>query len=180
MKKASILIAIFIVMGFGLFSVYSAFAAELKEIEFRNGTIYFPESDVPEVDLSKLKFSYPQETPKEFLNLKGNLYKGRWSHPNDQKFGTMSGCTAYLIPIGYNAETKEISILQTAGQSNTTKPARFIISGIYDKSGSSLKYHKATPDKPVPTYNVHIIENKVRINMSNGASSDFVPVAKLP
>lgn len=158
--------------------------AEEKKLEIRDGVIYFPERDFQTVNLSKLKLNFPPDCPQELLNIKGKIFRGEL-RKTSQRGQTVTNLS-YLIPIGYNSQTKEMTVYfvleKGYGKEYETKPAQGWMKGPFDlQNGSTLKWMLG-PGVKIMTqdYRLDFLENKLRINRSDGFSADYVPVGSLP
>lgn len=156
--------------------------AEEKKVEIRDGVIYFPEKDFQTVSLSKLILSFPPDCPQEILNTKGQVYRGELT----KSAGRMTYINlSYLIPLGYNADTKEMTVYfvleKGYGSTYEIKPFQGTLKGVFDlENGSVLRWAHSTSIK-TQDYRLSFLKNgNPRINRSDGFSADYLPVGRLP
>lgn len=153
-----------------------SFAEEQVGVKIENDVISFLGADVPSVNIKDLKFSFPPNSPEEILAIKGKIYggKSKTGRGDDQR-------TIYLIPLGYDLETKKIKILYITnnyGTSTKINPEKTPLEGMYNGllEGASLKgFVTLYILKPTGTYKEH----RIRLRFY-GADGDFPPVAELP
>lgn len=158
--------------------------AEEKKLEIRDGVIYFPEKDYQTVVLSKLTLNFPPDSPQELLNIKGKIFRGELSKSTPRMTYTN---LSYLIPTGYNSETKEMNLYMVLekgyGKDYQIKPVQGWLKGLFDlQNGSVLKW-ELSPGVNIMTqeFRLHFLENgNLRINRSDGLSADYAPVGRLP
>jgi hypothetical protein len=151
--------------------------AEEKKIEIRDGVLYFPEKDYQTVVLSKLTLNFPPDCPQELLNIKGKIFRGELSKSTGRMTYTN---LSYLIPTGYNSETKEMTVYLVLekgyGKDYQTKPVQGWLKGLFDlQNGSDLKWEQR-PGSNIMTqeYRLHFLKNEnLRINRSDGFSADY-------
>jgi hypothetical protein len=144
-------------------------------VEIQNGVISFPETNAPSVNMKDLKFNFPSDSPKEIKAIQGKIYGGG-IRPMQ-----------YLIPLGYDSETKIIRLLKTTANEETkSKPSKYTIGGTYNGSeGTSMKNVNDKPDVPVLLrfYIIPVEQQgyKLRIVWETGGHIvDLSPVAELP
>lgn len=178
MKKLSLVLVFMMVLcTLAMFSY-----AEEKKVEIRDGVIYFPEKDFQTVSLSKLTLNFPFDSPKELLNSKGQIFRGELTKSAAR--GTFTNLS-YLIPLGYNSDTKEMTVYfvleKGYGSGYDIKPVQGILKGLFDlENGSVLRWAHSTTIK-TQDYRLSFLKNgNLRINRSDGFSADYSPVGRLP
>jgi hypothetical protein len=157
--------------------------AEEEKVDIKDGVIHFPEKDLQTVALSKLTFSFPPDCPKELLNIKGKIFRGelRKTGRDNKTYTNLS----YLIPIGYNSDTKEMTVYLVLekgyGSAYEVKPYQGRLRGIFDlENGSVLRWVQSFSVK-VQDYKLYFLEKgNLRINRSDGFSAEYSPVGRLP
>lgn len=150
--------------------------AEQTKVEFRDGMIIFPEKDIPEVNLTKLKFNIPDNCPPEILNLKGKLFRGELVHA----LNSTNKVITYFMLLSYNPDIKEMIAYFVMDKGYENKPTKSMRSGLYDpENGTVLK--SATTKHITQEYRLTFLKNgQPRIRTSNGRDGDYKAVAELP
>jgi len=159
--------------------------AEEKKVDIRDGVIYFPEKDYQTVSLSKLTFNFPPNCPQELLNIKGKIFRGELTKEATGRRGTTYTNLTYLIPLGYNSDTKEMSVYfvieRGYGNAYEIKPFQGVLKGVFDlEKGSVLRWAFTTNIKTQDYQLYFLKDGKLRINRSDGFSADYTPVGRLP
>jgi len=155
--------------------------AEEKKVEIKDEAVYFPENYFQPVPLSKLTSSFPPGCPQELLNIKGKIFRGELTKSTARTSNTN---LSYLIPLGYNSDTKEMTVYflleKGYGRGYEPKPGVGILRGIFDlENGSQLRW--ARTDILTQDYRLYFLKDgKLRINRSDGYSADYSPVGNLP
>jgi hypothetical protein len=149
---------------------------EPGRIKVENGFIVFPEDKMPDVKIKEdLKYSLSPEAPEEIVAIQTKIYGTR--RPAGDKMN-------YLIPAGYDSQTKRIKLLYVTNNKGTQwDPIKILIDGIYSGSdGSPVKYVTDKSDKPWAR--LYILPEKqgfmLRLAWQTGGNADFFPVADLP
>jgi len=163
--------------------VISSFAEE-KKMEIKDGVIYFPEKELPTVTLSKLTFTFPPDCPQELLGIKGKIFRGELKKQGRRITYTIIN---YLIPLGYNADTKEMAVylVQDKGyvKGYESTSVRGMLKGKFDaENGSPLHWVLGSgTDIMTQEYKLSFLKNgNLRINRSDAFSGDYTPVGSLP
>jgi hypothetical protein len=150
--------------------------AEEDQVEIRDGVIYFPEKDVPTVVPSKLTFSFPTDCPQEILNVKGKVFRGELKYGEAGRRTSTHTSLSYLIPMGYNSDTKEMAVYYVWGGARSFQGT---LKGTLDLANGSVLH--LTGSTSTTEYRLYFLEKgKLRINLSNGYSGDYSPVGSLP
>ena len=175
MKRTTFVLLVLITF-FCFYHPQYADGAEQGKIEFRDGTIVFPEKTIPEVNLTKLKFSIPDNCPPEILNLKGKIFRGELvsgRNPNNKQI-------TYFILLSFNPDIKEMTLYFVLDRGYEGKPTKSIRSGLYDpENGSVLK--SGNTEHMTQEYRLTFLKNgQPRIRTSQGRDGDFNIVAEFP
>lgn len=177
MKKISAFSMILAFFVFVFCPVVQAGETKQEKIEIRDGIIYFPEQDVPEINLSKLNFNVPDDAPKEIKDLQGKIYRGESTSARDRtKFKKVE----YLILMSYDSSNKEIKFFYSFAAGKKGKPGRDVLKGTYMPGGSTVLERGRGNEQLDQQYRLEILGDKLRTNASNGWGADYSPVAKLP
>ncbi len=158
--------------------------AEEKKVEIKDGVIHFPEKDFQTVALSKLTFSFPPDCPQELLSIKGKIFRGELKKTGRLNI-TYTNLT-YLIPLGYNSDTKELTVYLVLekgyGSGYEVKPYQGGLRGIFDlENGSVLRWVQSFRIKTQEYRLYFLLKNEnLRIERSDGFSADYSPVGRLP
>lgn len=148
--------------------------------EIKDGKIYLPEKNMPEIPLEKLNFTFPKEMPKELLDMKGNIYRGELERRVGQRGLTGSQVT-YLTLWGYSPETKEVVIYFIWEKYSKGKPGQKKLKGVFNPGGETVLNVSDTGTMATQEYRLSFLKDgKLRINTSGGASADYSVVGKLP
>jgi hypothetical protein len=102
---------------------------EQGKVKIENGVISFPEQSLQGViiNLSQLKFSFPSDTPKEIMGIKGKLFKS-------------DNSPDYVIPVSYNSSTREIDLYCLWEQSSANgKPLQYHRRGTFNPEETLLR-----------------------------------------
>jgi hypothetical protein len=163
---------------FCISSVVCPVFSEEKKPEIKDGVITFPESAFPTVSLSKFSFSFPPDSPKEMLNVKGKILRGEMV--KEALGRVVHKSVAYLIPLSYKSDTKEISFYFAWERGTGGKPGQGRIQGVLDlENASTMKFPGAS--NIAMEYRLYFLkDSKIRLNASGGSSGDFTPVGNLP
>jgi hypothetical protein len=167
-----------------------SFAQEQGKVRIENGIIYFPEADIPTVNMkTDLKFSFSSDSPPEILAIQGKIFGGNAEKTSMGRGGGKTDeRTVYIIPLSYDSVTKLVRLLYTTNNYGTRnlQPSKYIIGGIYGGSeGSDLK-NVSSSNEQVPFIRFYVMEKEkqgyiLRFRYSGGTTDgDFFPVAELP
>ena len=158
---------------------------EEKKVEIKDGIIYFPEDGLPTVTVSKLVQRFPSDCPaRASQHHKGKIFRGDLTRKVSHMTYTMLN---YLIPLGYNADTKEMAfyVVQDKGYGKgyESKSVQGMLRGKFDTgNGSSLHWVLGNGTTLMTQeYKLSFLKNgNLRIDRTDGYSGDYVPVASLP
>ena len=166
------------IVVFCVCSVISPVWSEEKKPEIKDGVITFPESALPTISLSKLSFNFPPDCPKEMLNVKGKILRGEMV--KEALGRVVNRSVAYLIPLSYKSDTKEISFYLAWERGTGGKPGQRRIQGVFDLENASTMKFPGGSDIAMEYRLYFLKDSKIRLNASGGASGDFTPVGNLP
>ena len=160
--------------------------AEEKRVEIKDGVIHFPESEMPTVTLSKLTQEFPSDCPQELLGIKGKIFRGELQKRIGKRQVTAT-IISYIIPLGYNADTKEMAVytVQNKGyvKGYESTSVQGMLKGRFDaENGSPLHWVlRAGTDIMTQEYKLSFPKNgNLRIIRSDGFEGEYKAVGSLP
>jgi len=158
--------------------------AEEKKVEIKDGVIYFQEKELPTVTLSKLTQKFPSDCPQELLGIKGKIFRGELKKQGRHVTYTI---ISYLIPLGYNADTKEMAVytVQDKGyvKGYESTSVQGMLKGKFDaENGSPLHWVlSAGTDMMTQEYKLSFLKNgNLRIIRSDAFDGEYKAVGSLP
>jgi hypothetical protein len=150
--------------------IFMFFSNAFAQVKIENSIIIFPEQSMKSVaiNLSKLKFSFPSNSPKEIMAMKGKLF-----------FGKDISSSCYIVPLGYDSNTKEINLLTAWETGPDGKPFNAFLNGPFNPEGTILRAVITVNRRGSVEYTLNFLKNgKFRIRTNLGADSEFTPVAE--
>lgn len=171
MKKMLVLTVMVLTAALVFSSISISLAEEQKGVRIENGKIFFPEQNVITVELSQLKFNFPQKTPKEILERKEKLFRGEFGGSLIKK------TTNYVILTSYDSDLNEITLQCVWEKGVKGEPLQVRLRGSFDPEGSTLNL---VPPGPI-TWRLYFLKNgNISLRGSHGAEGDFTAIALFP
>jgi hypothetical protein len=158
-----------------------------KKPEVTSGVIHFPENGLPEVELSKIKFRFPADTPAELLAVKGKIFRGELTKSTAGRRVASYTIISYIIPVSYNSNTKDMTVFivqdKGYGKEYESKSVQGWLKGPFDgQNGSPLKWMLSAGNTIMTQeYRLTFLKDgKLRILRTDGMSGDYTSVGDLP
>jgi hypothetical protein len=185
MKKVCLALALAMIL---CAFVIPSYAAD-KKLEITDGTIHFPEKDLPVVELSKIKLGFPPDCPQELLATKGKIFRGELTKSGRSGRSAAASYTniTYIIPVSYNSDTKEMAVYivqeKGYGKEYESKSSQGWLKGPFDAQNGSLLKWVMGPGSTIMTQDFRLTfqkDGKLRVVKSDGFAAEYTPVGNLP
>ncbi|HEX2974433.1 MAG TPA: hypothetical protein VHO68_00720 [Bacteroidales bacterium] len=140
-------------------------------VKIENGFVVFPDPEINDVYLDSLNFNFSIDSPPEILKMQKRVFI--------QRLKTKGGGAIYLIPIGYDSKTREISLLFLNNRGSDGKPQEYILKGKYNAEGTSLKnvINQKSYDF---SGRLQVSGSKVSLIWANGSGTDLFGDVSIP
>lgn len=148
-----------------------------ERVTVRDGVIHFSEQESPDVQLSKIEFNIPPDSPKEILELKGKIYRGECT--KGARLARSFKHIRFLFLRSFDPKTNLIVFHYVFGAGASGKPGQDTLAGTYSP-GSPINLKRGKHIEFDTTYKLEIQGDKLRFDTGNGWGGDFLPVATIP